>query len=261
MNATVTVSTWNFMHLGGEYADPLGVIDTIRSLGFAPELWLNWDGRPDWADRPRWDGLRERIGPCPNLSCHSRNDRGRLLEEIELLGHLGGRVLVVHPVALSEPAHRDERPAAHPDLPFIRDLAGAARARGVFLGLENIFGREFLDRTLGGVETFDGRGGLGICIDLGHAEMRRPDPGQSPEELIHDFGPVLLHLHVHDVVEGVDHRPLGAGCMNYATIAAALRDADYDGTAALEIQDYDPAATIRGAWALLSALLGKHLTR
>jgi len=187
VNATITVSTWNFMHLGGDWTDPLAVIDTIRSLGFAPELWLNWTGQPDWADRPRRDELKQRIGPCANLSFHSRNDRQRLLEEIELLAHLGGRVLVVHPVALSEPAFRDERPARHPDLPFIRDLAQAARAHGVLLGLENIFGREFLDRTLDGVETFDGRGGLGICIDLGHAEMRRPDPHQAPEELVRDY--------------------------------------------------------------------------
>ncbi len=256
MNLNLTVSTWNFKH---QDAQPLAVIDKIRSLGFSPELWLHWDAQTDWADRRHWDGLAERIGPRPALSCHSRNDRDRLLEEIEMLAHLGGRVLVVHPCALSEPAHRNERPATHPDLPFIRDLADAAKAAGVFMALENIFGREFLDRTLEGVDTFDDVGGLGICIDLGHAEMRRGDPGQSPEQMIRDFGPVLLHLHVHDVVDGKDHKPLGTGCMDYGAIAEALGEADFDGTAALEIQGDDPIAIVRSGVEFLRERFGESI--
>ena len=260
MNTRLTVSTWNFKHLDA-WADPTAVIAQIRRMGYAPELWLHWDERLDCFDRPRWSELAKLIGPCPDLSFHTRNQPERLVEELDMLAALGGRVLVVHPIALCLPEYRRERPERHPDVPLIRDLASEARRRGVFIGLENIFSREFQDRTLEAVETFDEHGGLGICIDLGHAEMRRDYPNETPVDLIRDFGPVLLHLHVHDVAGERDHQPLGSGRMDYAAIAAALREANFDGTAVLEIQAPDPIATIEDGWKRLKALTGEELTR
>ena len=122
---TLTVSTWDFKHLGGQYAAPEQVIREIGSPGFAPELWLNWDPQPDFFDRANWEEVRKLVKPSPALSFHTRNDRERMVEEIELLAYLGGRVLVVHPVVLSEPAFRGENPSTHPDVPFIRELAAA----------------------------------------------------------------------------------------------------------------------------------------
>jgi len=264
VNVTLTVSTWNFKHLGSEYASAAHVIERIHSLGYGTELWLNWDSEPQFYDRANWDGLRALVGTSPTLSFHTRNQQDRMFEEIELLAYLGGRVLVVHPCVVSLPEYRQERPAGHPDVPFICDLAAAAREHGVFLGLENIFARTFLDRTLADVDTFDERGGLGICIDLGHAEMRQceaHDAREAPEALIRDYGPVLLHLHVHDVVDGNDHKPLGTGSVNYDKIAGALRDVDFHGTAALEIQADDPVATIHESWEYLKKAFGDDLNR
>ncbi len=264
MNVTLTVSTWNFKHVGGEYAAVARVIEKIHSLGYGTELWLNWDAEPEFYDRANWDRLRALVGTSPTLSFHTRNDRDRMFEEIELLAYLGGRVLVVHPCVVSLPEYRQERPAGHPDVPFIRELAAAARQHGVFLGLENIFARPFVDRTLEHVETFDERGGPGICIDLGHAEMRRGevhDDHEAPETLIRDYGSVLLHLHVHDVVDGKDHKPLGTGSLNYNKIAGALRDVDFHGTAALEIQADDPVATIHQGRQYLKNVFGDDLNR
>lgn len=261
MKVTLTVSTWNFKHIAGEYASPRRVIEQIYALGFAPELWLNWDPQPDFFDRPGWDELRELVKPSAALSFHTRNDRERMFEEVELLAHLGGRVLVVHPLVLSRPEFRDEKPATHPDLPFIRELASAARQRGVFLGLENIHARAFLDRTLEAVETFGPAGGLGICIDVGHAEMQRRRPGESAVQLIRDYAAALLHLHVHDVVNGQDHKPLGAGCIDYAAVAAALREVNFEGTAALEIQSEDPVATAEAGSKYLEKYFGSELSR
>lgn len=261
MKATLTCSTWNFINAGGEFAPAANVIGEIQSIGFAPELWLSWRPEPDCYDRPRWDGLRELIRRPAAMSFHTRNQRERMLEEIELLAFLGGRALVVHPVVLSQPEFRDERPAGHPDVPFVRDLAAAAREQGVFLALENIFGRRFLDRTLEAVPTFDHRGGLGICIDVGHAEMRRPEPNESAVDLIRDYGKALLHLHVHDLRDGADHVPLGTGEIDYAAVADALREVNFAGTAALEIQSDDPAATAGQSWEYLRRHFGPELER
>ncbi len=261
MRITLTVSTWNFKHLGGEYASPSRVVAEIYSLGFQPELWLNWESEPAFYDRERWEPLRRLVRPSSALSFHTRNQRERMLEEIELLAWLAGRVLVVHPVVLSQPEYRSERPAQHPDLPFIRELAAAAREHGVLLGLENIHGRAFLDRTLEGVETFDERGGLGITVDIGHAELRRGQDKESAVDLIRDYGPVLVHLHVHDVVDGKDHVPLGTGTIDYAAIAGALAEVDFAGTAALEIQSADPAATAKHGLEYLRRRFGQALTQ
>lgn len=263
MRVTLTVSTWDFKHLGGQASAPEGVIRQIGSLGFVPELWLNWDPQLDFFDRSNWEHVHEVVKPTAALSFHTRNDRERMIEEIELLALLGGRVLVVHPCVLSEPEYRGENPAMHPDVPFIRELASAAREHGVFLGLENIHARAFLDLTLEAVETFDQRGGLGICIDLGHAEMRRGHPNETPADLIRDYGSVLLHLHVHDVVMREagprDHVPLGTGVMDYGEIASALREVDFNGTAALEIQCDDPVAMIHQGVEYLRRDFGQEL--
>ena len=68
MNMTLTVSTWNFKHLGGEYASPARVIEKIHSLGYGTELWLNWDAEPEFYDRGNWDKLRELVGVSTTLS-------------------------------------------------------------------------------------------------------------------------------------------------------------------------------------------------
>jgi sugar phosphate isomerase/epimerase len=262
MRAKLIASTWTFSHVGAEFESPARVIEAIYELGLEPEIWLNWAADPKCFDRPTWDKWRQLVRPSPALAFHTRNDRQRMPEEIEFLAYLGGRVLVVHPIVLSLPEYRHERPERHPDVPFIRDLAAAACEQGVFLALENIHNREFQDRTLDAVETFDDRGGLGICIDLGHAELIRDQPGESPVALIRDFAPVLLHLHVDDVLGPCDHQPpvrdhqpLGTGTIDYAEIGAALRAANFTGTAALEILSQSPRADVTNAMESLSRYL------
>ena len=250
----LTCSTWCFQHLP-EYADAALPVREIRRLGLAPELWQNWAPDPACFDRAHWETWRRLAGGQPALSLHTRNQRERMFEEIEFLAFLGGRTLVVHPCVLSLPGHAEERP----DLAFVRELAAAARARGVFLALENIFGRAFLDRTLDGVATFDAQGGLGICLDVGHAQLKRAEPREAPVDLIRDYGRVLLHLHVHDVVGTRDHQPLGSGQTDYAAIAAALRGAGFSGTIALEIQCPDPLGMIAAGREFLARHFGAAL--
>ena len=69
-----------------------------RDFGYVPwhpivEAYRAYQKMP--YDRPTWDDWRGRGRPSPGLSFHTRNDRTRMLEEIEFLAHLGGRVLVV----------------------------------------------------------------------------------------------------------------------------------------------------------------------
>ena len=265
MKVSLTASTWDFIHIGGRHNDPAAVVQEIYRHGLVPELWLAWGPQPDCYDRGNWEGLREIVRPSPALSFHTRNDRQRMLEEIELLAYLGGRVLVVHPVVVSLPGF----PERKADYSFIRELAAAARERGVLLALENIHGRGFLDDVLGHVETFDDRGGLGICIDIGHAELRTtgqggflpeeqrlPDPRESAVQLIRDYGPLLLHLHIHDVAGEQDHRPLGTGFIDYSAIAAALRELDFQGAGCIEIRCDEPVAMLDSSIAYLRNAFG-----
>lgn len=242
MKVHLSVSTWSFIYHDA-FSDPHRAVKAKQEMGHALELWLNWGPAPESFDREYWDAWKARLESSAALSFHTRNKRERIAEEIELLSYLGGRVLVIHPCVIGFP----ESPGSAPDLAFVRDLAAAACEHGVFLALENIHGRSFLDKTLAGVGATDAKGGLGICIDLGHAALMSKDPAEAPERLIRDYGEVLLHLHVHDVREGKDHVPLGTGSMDYEAIAAALNEVGFSGSAALEIQSDDPILMVQNS--------------
>jgi sugar phosphate isomerase/epimerase len=74
---------------------------------------------------------------------------------------------------------------------------------------------------------------LGVCFDVGHLLAR----GGDPVEFVRRYGPRLAHVHLHDVIDGLDHRPLGdpAGTLDLAPLWRALGEANYRGLLTLEV--------------------------
>jgi sugar phosphate isomerase/epimerase len=112
----------------------------------------------------------------------------------------------------------------------LAEIGTVAREHGVVACLENMIGiREFLcrfpDELLGMV---DGIEGMGITIDIGHANT----VGRVQEFL--PFLPVASHLHVHDN-HGIsdEHLALGAGTIDWDLVGAAVRK-DYRGVLVVE---------------------------
>jgi len=48
-------------------------------------------------------------------------------------------------------------------------------------------------------------------------------------------GPRLVHVHIHDYDGRYDHQALGKGVLDFAALAAALRDIGYAGQLSLEL--------------------------
>lgn len=129
-----------------------------------------------------------------------------------------------------------------------RERAQAQQSRNVALAEESL--AELLERT--GVparqiavenlnypfEVLDGvleRRDLGVCFDVGHLLAR----GGDPAAFVQRYAARLTHIHLHDVIDDLDHRPLGdpAGTLDLAALWRALDEAKYRGLITLEVFD------------------------
>ena len=95
------------------------------------------------------------------------------------------------------------------------------------IAVENLnYPFEILDEVL---ERHD----LGVCFDVGHLLAR----GGDPAAFVRRYAARLAHVHLHDVIDGLDHRPLGdpAGVLDLAALWGALDEARYGGVVTLEV--------------------------
>jgi sugar phosphate isomerase/epimerase len=92
---------------------------------------------------------------------------------------------------------------------------------------------------------------LGVCFDVGHLLAR----GGNPVEFVQRYGQRLTHVHLHDVIDGLDHRPLGdpAGTLDLAPFWRALGEANYRGVLTLEVfSEAHIAQSLAVAWPFLT---------
>lgn len=225
-------------------------IDIVRSAGVRPvQVYRNWlANTPAEAIRGRLrdagltvDSLHAYIelemldGPAFDLSAEDAEVREAAIDlarrEAGFARRLGCRDIVVHPVGPGEtqddPFRADtlRGSAAH-----LARIAESADAR--FL-LENMpppmFGQDagLLRRIVDEV----GSPHLGLAYDSGHANV-----AGRPVRIIHDMGPRLwgVHLHDNDGTED-DHLLPGMGTLPGDDVAAALAEVGFGGTFMLEI--------------------------
>lgn len=79
---------------------------------------------------------------------------------------------------------------------------------------------------------------LSLCWDTGHYRLsmeRHGQPAQPPEEFVSR----ITHVHLHDVIDGEDHRPINADSHQLHGWVRRLRADGFLGTITLE---YDPRA-------------------
>ncbi len=77
--------------------------------------------------------------------------------------------------------------------------------------------------------------GLGLHLDIGHANLQVPH--NTTEEILLAHGKRLRHVHLHDNKGGhADlHLPLGAGTVDIRGSVRALQQCGYNGTITLEV--------------------------
>ncbi len=109
----------------------------------------------------------------------------------------------------------------------LAELLGRVAVPSRRIAVENLsYPFEFVDELL---ERHD----LGVCFDVGHLLLR----GGDPAAFVRRYADRLVHVHLHDVVDGLDHRPLGepAGTLDVRGLWQALEEAGYQGLVTLEV--------------------------
>lgn len=117
----------------------------------------------------------------------------------------------------------------------LAELLDRVAAPGRRIAVENLnYPFDYLDELLARLD-------LGVCCDVGHLLLR----GGDPAAFVRRYADRLAHVHLHDAVEGLDHRPLGdpAGALALGALWQALDEVGYGGVVTLEV--FDPAHIAR----------------
>jgi sugar phosphate isomerase/epimerase len=260
---SLCVSTWNWLKPLGDAARLLPALEQALDGRFGVELWLDWTAEPALFERPRWPELVRACRGAERLSLHSRLvhrfDLETIREEIDLAAFLGADPLVVHPRSLGlEAGTWDADLAAAPEpaaLERIGSILAYARSRSVRLALEN--GALDLLAAVAGAFPADEQGAgsaLGICIDVGHANLHRARFADPAGQFLRTFADRLVHLHVSDNDGTSDqHLVPGAGTVDWRSTADTLRRIAYRGSVVMELAEPGPAHAARRAAAALAS--------
>lgn len=170
----------------------------------------------------------------PLASAFEEVRRGAVAElrrSLEVFARVGARYMNVHPDRYT-PMH-GRAFFVRRNLESLKELYEDAERLGVELMVENLPGDFNTARQL--AELLDPLPWLGLHLDIGHANLKVPY--NTSEEILAAYGNRLRHVHLHDNKGGDEdlHLPLGAGTLDVARAARALRAAGYDGTITLEV--------------------------
>lgn len=165
--------------------------------------------------------------------------RDWLKHALECTAEAGGTICVIHP---------NNNLSAEENAEMYAELLPFARGCGVRMATENMWNwdkavdhaapaacsspKSFVDHIRAINDPY-----LVACLDLGHAEMKGVDT--SAVEMIRALGGNLAALHVHDNDKWHDsHQIPFSMAIDFAPIAAALREVGYAGDVTLECNSY-----------------------
>lgn len=156
-----------------------------------------------------------------------------LRTEILIAARMGVSQMVVHPYVLGQDVEGHT-----PDAQEVRDLCLFALDNGVMLALENLgkTGITSMRRSLDMIGTEPEKTGLGICIDVGHANRSCTEDDVRPEAFLREFRDLILEVHVDDNFGDKDlHLPPGQGNIDWPPVIEAMRELREHAVICLEI--------------------------
>ncbi|MCK5805345.1 MAG: sugar phosphate isomerase/epimerase [Lentisphaeria bacterium] len=232
-------------------------IEWIRDHGFqavslhasagAAGAWRGVD--PAEADGPTRAALREKLSTFKAREVHAPfsavmtvGETDKALSQLEpvlaFAGAIDADIVTVHANVPSADS-AEEHAAWSEALAVLNTLAAQ---NGLRVGLEITSGFEVvMDLALSHI---------GVTLDVGHMYLGETPPITAFGELgdvVRLLGGILVHLHLHQVRDGVDHVELGRGDVDYGSLLSALREIDYVGMLCLELNPgrVDPDGMVR----------------
>ena len=145
---------------------------------------------------------------------------------LEMTQILGGKVVVLHPGKIDVPTLRSpedgseliRREAVRNVNKFVSRAAPTAERLGVKICIENLFhdpGYVLMSyEDLASVIDHADSDHVGATVDIGHC-MR----GDGITDAVSTLGSRVRHLHLNDVIDGVDHQEIGKGILDLNEIA------------------------------------------
>ena len=113
------------------------------------------------------------------------------------------------------------------------EIALAADPTGNFLQVGDTY-EELIEITSAARALNSRRGTLGFCWDVGHSYMNHARYG-LPLEPPDAFLQGVQHVHLHDVVDGADHRPIGTGVVDWQACLDRVESRGFQGDIVLEV--------------------------
>ncbi len=233
----LSVSTWNYLCAFGDDVDLEVAAGQIQEEGFGVEFWTDWPPQPEAFARDNWMRLGRLVAGARSSMHTALNawDADGLMTEIEMVQSVGSSVLVVHTSTLGLDSSVDSERLA-----MCGNAVRHAQSKGVIVALEN----GTIEALTTAVEAIDE---LGICIDIGHANIA-PEP---VAQFFDTFKSRLVHVHLGDNFgTGDDHLAPGAGKIateDWEKLFATLEEIDYGGDLVLEINSKFPKRSARFA--------------
>ncbi len=166
---------------------------------------------------------------------------------LNLVGKLGGKIVVLHPgkidvPTLSSPEDGSElirREAVRNLERFLRRAAPLAEDNGITICVENVkHGPGHVLRSyddLASVIDNADSDHVGVALDVGHCII-----GDGLAEAIDVLGCRILHLHLNDAIDGIEHKEIGIGVLDLDEMAPLISgDLDIE-FATLEVGSRSP---------------------
>jgi len=251
IDSAMVASVEVFYGVRGQSECELSIPETARRVveaGFGVEVLLadHWTLRK----RPSEETIEQLTEICREaeiMTTHACLDTWKpeaFREEVVLAALIGVPLMVVHPYVLGLDIEDFTPPESE-----VRDLCRFAFDSGVMLALENLgkTGVGSLRRALDIVGAEPERTGLGICVDVGHANRSCASDGIRPETFLKEFRDVILEVHIDDNFGDKDlHLPPGRGNIDWPPVIEAIGELADDAVICLEItSNGDPIQTLR----------------
>lgn len=232
----LSVSTWNYISQGQDANMP-DVMREIKQDGFGIELWMSWIPDREQFNQEKLPAIKKQLQGFGCVTVHASNASAQ--QNIDVAAYLGAEAVVVHANYLGLPTSNNQ-PIEGWDQ--AERVAAYAQDKGVILALEN--------GPLAVMRQAVNRLDIGICVDVGHANLDQAGAGPQPIiRFLEEFAEKLTVIHIHDnhgatagdafYFQGKsidEHLEPGNGIISWPRTLECIRSIHFEGPCVLELK-------------------------